>query len=79
MSDAEGVGVPDDPDAIDPLALAEYAPGAAAVLTTGTLVLMDPRRQVAQLAERDGYDVVYLQTMADAPAACAALAATLHG
>lgn len=49
------------------------------VLTTGTLVLMDPRRQVAQLAERDGYDVVYLQTMADAPAACAALAATLHG
>lgn len=33
MSDAEGVGVPDDPDAIDPLALAEYAPGAAAVLT----------------------------------------------
>lgn len=49
------------------------------VLTTGTLVLMDPRRQVAQLAERDGYDVVYLRTMADAPAACAALAATLHG
>lgn len=49
------------------------------VLTTGTLVLMDPRRQVAQLAERDGYDVVYLQTMADAPAACATLAETLHG
>ena len=49
------------------------------VLTTGTLVLMDPRRQVATLAERDGYDVVYLRTMADAPAACAALAAALHG
>lgn len=49
------------------------------VLTTGTLVLMDRRHQVAQLAERDGYDVVYLQTMADAPAACAALAVTLHG
>nr|WP_236571345.1 vWA domain-containing protein [Microbacterium hydrocarbonoxydans] len=48
-------------------------------LTTGTLVLMDPRRQVAQLAERDGYDVVYLESMADAPAACAALAVTLHG
>lgn len=49
------------------------------VLTTGTLVLMDPRHQVARLAERDGYDVVYLQTMHDAPAACAALAAALHG
>lgn len=49
------------------------------VLTTGTLVLMDRRHQVAQLAERDGYDVVYLQTMADAPAACAALAEALHG
>ncbi|WP_372969248.1 VWA domain-containing protein [Microbacterium sp.] len=49
------------------------------VLTTGTLVLMDPRHQVAQLAERDGYDVVYLRTMADAPGACAALAETLHG
>lgn len=49
------------------------------VLTTGTLVLMDRRHQVAHLAERDGYDVVYLQTMADAPAACAALAVTLHG
>lgn len=49
------------------------------VLTTGTLVLMDRRHQVAQLAERDGYDVVYLQTMADAPAACAALAVTLRG
>ena len=49
------------------------------VLTTGTLVLMDPRHQVAQLAERNGYDVVYLRTMADAPGACAALAETLHG
>lgn len=49
------------------------------VLTTGTLVLMDPRHQVAQLAERDGYDVVYLRTMADAPRACAALAEALHG
>nr|WP_314841184.1 VWA domain-containing protein [uncultured Microbacterium sp.] len=49
------------------------------VLTTGTLVLMDRRRQVAALAERDGYDVVYLRSMADAPAACAALAETLHG
>lgn len=49
------------------------------VLTTGTLVLMDPRHRVAALAARDGYDVVYLQTMADAPAACAILAETLHG
>ncbi len=48
-------------------------------LTTGTLVLMDPRRHVAELAARDGYDVVYLDSMDDAPAACAALAGRLRG
>lgn len=49
------------------------------VLTTGTLVLMDARRRVADLAAANGYDVVYLDSMADAPTACAALAERLHG
>lgn len=49
------------------------------VLTTGTLVLMDARRRVADLAAANGYDVVYLGSMADAPEACAALAERLHG
>lgn len=48
-------------------------------LTTGTLVLMDTRHRVAELAEEAGYQVVYLRTMADAPAACATLAEALHG
>lgn len=48
-------------------------------LTTGTLVLIDPRRDVTDLARRDGYDVVYLTSMDDAPAACAELARRLHG
>lgn len=48
-------------------------------LTTGTLVLMDRLHRVSDLARRDGYDVVYLSNMEDAPAACAALAERLHG
>jgi hypothetical protein len=48
-------------------------------LTTGTLVLMDRLHRVSDLAQRDGYDVVYLSSMDDAPAACAALAERLHG
>ncbi|MFJ4254819.1 VWA domain-containing protein [Microbacterium sp. NPDC090003] len=48
-------------------------------LTTGTLVLMDRLHRVSDLARRDGYDVVYLSSMDDAPAACAALAERLHG
>jgi hypothetical protein len=59
-----------------------FAATAATVrskLTTGTLVLLDARQQVSDLAERAGYDVVYLDTMADAPAACARLAEVLHG
>ncbi|MFG6504657.1 VWA domain-containing protein [Microbacterium sp. P05] len=50
-----------------------------AALTTGTLVLLDAGRQVADAAEGAGYDVLYLQTMDDAPAACARLAEVLHG
>ncbi|RKT33286.1 hypothetical protein DEU34_1876 [Microbacterium sp. AG1240] len=59
-----------------------YADTAAAVrraLTTATLVLLDPRRQVAGAAARAGYDVVYLDDMNAAPAACARLAEVLHG
>lgn len=48
-------------------------------LTTGTLVLMDRQHRVSDLARRDGYDVVYLTSMDDAPAACAELAERLHG
>jgi hypothetical protein len=54
-----------------------YAQVAAQVrpkLTTATLVLMDPQRTVASLAEAAGYDIVYLESMNDAPAACARLA-----
>ncbi|MFG6475246.1 VWA domain-containing protein [Microbacterium sp. P06] len=59
-----------------------YASTAATVrgvLTTATLVLLDRRRQVADAAAAAGYDVVYLETMSDAPAACAKLAEVLHG
>lgn len=48
-------------------------------LTTGTLVLMDRRRAVAGLAAESGYDVIYLDSMDDAPRACAALAEVLRG
>ncbi|MFK4761842.1 VWA domain-containing protein [Microbacterium sp. ZW T5_45] len=58
---------------------AAVAASVRRVLTTGTLVLMDARRRVADLAAANGYDVVYLESMADAPTACAALAERLHG
>lgn len=48
-------------------------------LTTATLVLLDRRRRVAPLAAAAGYDVVYLESMDDAPAVCARLAEVLHG
>ena len=49
------------------------------MLTTATLVLLDPRHRVAPLASRAGYDVSYLESMDDAPAACARLAEVIHG
>ena len=49
------------------------------VLTTGTLILLDRRKTVAEPAERAGYHVIYLESMDDAPAACAALAEVLRG
>jgi hypothetical protein len=42
-------------------------------------MVMDPRRSVATPAAKAGYDVVYLASMADAPAACARLAEVIHG
>ncbi|MCW5953196.1 MAG: hypothetical protein KIT69_13155, partial [Propionibacteriaceae bacterium] len=59
-----------------------YAQVAAQVrpkLTTATLVLLDRYRKVAPLAEAAGYDVIYLESMDDAPAVCARLAEVIHG
>jgi hypothetical protein len=55
------------------------AAAVRATLTTATLVLMDRRHQVEGLAAEAGYDVIYVETMDDAPRACAQLARTLHG
>lgn len=49
------------------------------VLTTGTLVLLDRGKSVAEPAARAGYDVIYLESMDDAPVACTKLAAVLRG
>ncbi len=50
-----------------------------AKLSTGTLLLLDPRRSVEAAAADAGYDVIYLDSMDDAPAACVRLAEVLHG
>ena len=55
---------------------------AAAVrpaFTTATLMLMDPFRRVADHAAQAGYDVLYIDSMADAPQACARLGEVLRG
>lgn len=46
-------------------------------LSTGTLLVVDRARRIADLAAAGGYDVEYLDTVADAPAACARLAERL--
>ena len=54
-----------------------YAGVAADVrlrLDTATLLVMDRFKSIADPAARAGYDVGYLESMDDAPAACAALA-----
>ncbi|WP_394552724.1 VWA domain-containing protein [Agromyces sp. MMS24-JH15] len=48
-------------------------------LTSGTLLLLDPRHHVESIAAAAGYDVIYLESMDDAPAACVRLAEVLHG
>lgn len=58
----------------------EYSTVAAAVrrqLDTATLLVQDRRQSVAGPAAEAGYDVDYLDHMADAPAVCARLAARI--
>lgn len=58
----------------------EFDGVAAAVrekLDTGILMVMDSAHSIAELADRSGYDVEYLDSMRDAPAACARLAERL--
>jgi hypothetical protein len=47
------------------------------VLDSGTLIVEDPRHQMKEPAAAAGYDVEYIDTMDDAPAACARLARRL--
>lgn len=55
------------------------APAVRSKLSTATLVLRDTAHQVAPLADAAGYDVVYLESMEDAPRVCATLAEVLRG
>ena len=58
----------------------QYAGVAAAVrrvLDTATLLVLDRSRSIAKPAAAAGYDVDYLDVMANAPAVCAALAARI--
>lgn len=48
-------------------------------LATATLLVQDRSRSVAAPAAEAGYDVDYLDTMSDAPAVCARLAARIGG
>lgn len=52
---------------------------ARADFATATLVLLDPRRTVANAAAAAGYDVLYLAAMTDAPRVCATLARRVTG
>jgi len=49
------------------------------VLTTGTLMVCLPYATTTRPTERDGYRYLYLDSMDDAPAACARLAEVLRG
>ena len=56
---------------------AAYASVAAELrprLESATLLVLDPRRSMAAAAAAAGYDIDYLDSMAEAPAACARLA-----
>ncbi len=58
---------------------AHVAKDTRAKLTTATLVLLDHRRSVDALAAEAGYDVLYLDTMDQAPEICSWLAEVLRG
>jgi hypothetical protein len=58
----------------------QYATVAAevrALLDTGTLIVQDRRHAIAEAAAAAGYDVEYIDSMSEAPAACSALAQRL--
>lgn len=48
-------------------------------LSTGTLVVLDRSRRVEPLARAAGYEILYLESMDDAPTVCADLAEVLNG
>ncbi|MDL5351458.1 VWA domain-containing protein [Microbacterium sp. zg-YB36] len=58
---------------------ADVAARTRTKLTTATLVVLARARRVEPLARAAGYDVLYLELMADAPRVCARLAEVLHG
>lgn len=58
---------------------AHVAKDTRAKLTTATLVLLDHSRQVDKRAAKAGYDVLYLDTMDQAPEICSWLAEVLRG
>ncbi|BAJ75394.1 NAD/NADP transhydrogenase alpha subunit [Microbacterium testaceum StLB037] len=58
---------------------ADVAARVRSTLTTGTLVVLDRSRRVEPLAKAAGYEILYLETMDDAPRACAELAEVLNG
>ena len=58
-------------------AYAGVAARVAAGLDTATLMLLDAARGMAGPAAEAGYRVLYLDSLEDAPAACAALAASV--
>jgi hypothetical protein len=53
---------------------ASTAHDARAQLDTATLIVLDPTQRMASVAAQNGYDVAYLDSIADAPAVCARLA-----
>jgi len=60
-------------------AYAHVAAEVAARLDTATLMVQDPRRSIGGQALAAGYAVSYVDSMADAPEACARLAAAITG
>lgn len=60
-------------------AYAHVAAEVARRLDTATLMVEDPGHRIDEEARAAGYDVSYVDTMEDAPAACARLAAVITG
>lgn len=60
-------------------AMAHVAPLVRSALSTATVVAMDSRHTIADAAKDAHYDVIYIETMEEAPAVCAKLAEVLRG